>query len=345
MSPYLLPIIAIILGLFMLNKSANIFIDTSVSLSSILGMPTFIIGIVIIGFGTSVPELVISALASIQGQPGISIGNAYGSNIANIGLILGISALLMPLIIKPITIKKELVILLAVTLVSVWLLSDNYLSRIDGIILLLTLTVFMVFTVYFSMKQAKNEATNNFKDIALHEKMDVDIIIHDDNTKESSFSGSLVKTSVFILIGLVGIILSSHILVWGASEVAFLMGINELIIGLTIVAVGTSLPELASAIVSIRKKHNDLVLGNVIGSNFFNTLAVVGVAGAIHPLEIQANVLYRDMSIMTAMSVFILVLGYKGFFNIEVKVGRFAGAIFLSSYATYILYLLFQYFP
>lgn len=317
----LLPIAAIIAGLILLVWSADRFVDGSAATARYFGMPSLLIGIIIVGFGTSAPEMVVSALAATAGNPGIALGNAYGSNITNIGLILGFTALISPIAVSSQVVRKELPILLAISALAAWQIYDGELTRLDAIILLAVFALIMGTTIYQELKK-KNHAPQDAQDTQ--------------DAQESSMS--LPKAIMWLVLGLVLLIVSSRMLVWGAVEIAHALGISDLIIGLTIVAVGTSLPELASSIIAAIKNEHDIALGNIIGSNLFNTLAVVGIAGSIAPMEVSFEVLTRDVTVMCALTVALLIfaLGKKG----KARINRFEGALLLLSYIAYTVYLI-----
>ncbi|MCK0514238.1 calcium/sodium antiporter [Anaerobiospirillum sp. NML120448] len=317
----LLPIAAIIAGLILLVWSADRFVDGSAATARYFGMPSLLIGIIIVGFGTSAPEMVVSALAATAGNPGIALGNAYGSNITNIGLILGFTALISPIAVSSQVVRKELPILLAISAMAAWQIYDGELTRLDAIILLAVFALIMGTTIYQELKK-KNHAPQDAQDTQ--------------DAQESSMS--LPKAIMWLVLGLVLLIVSSRMLVWGAVEIAHALGISDLIIGLTIVAVGTSLPELASSIIAAIKNEHDIALGNIIGSNLFNTLAVVGIAGSIAPMEVSFEVLTRDVTVMCALTVALLIfaLGKKG----KARINRFEGALLLLSYIAYTVYLI-----
>lgn len=313
--------ISLIVGLIALVWSADKFIDGASSLAKSYGMPPLLIGMVIIGFGTSAPELVVSALAAYQGNPGIALGNAYGSNISNIALILGLTAILMPISVQSLVLKKELPILTIVTLISMGLIYDLELSRLDAVILLGVFCVLMVWTIYEGVRNSKDhlakEVESEFADL---KRM------------------PLNKAYLYLILGFLLLIISSRILVYGAVGIATAFGISDTIIGLTIVAIGTSLPELASSIIAARKGESDIALGNVIGSNLFNTLAVVGVAGIISPLTFEKEIFSRDVTVMLALTVSLFVFGF-GFKRMG-RINRVEGSILFVSYLAYATYLI-----
>ncbi|WP_151703047.1 calcium/sodium antiporter [Nitrincola alkalilacustris] len=320
----LLAVLAIIVGLGLLVWSADRFVDGAAATAQYAGMPPLLIGMVIIGFGTSAPEMFISAIAAFQGNPGLALGNGYGSNIANIGLILGLTALISPIAVKSGVLRQELPLLCGVTLVSGLLLLNGQISRLDAGLMLLVFAGVMYWTIHTSMKQHKD-------------------ILSTEIVAELKDDPMPLKTAVmWLLIGLVVLVISSRMLVWGAVDIAMALGVSDLVIGLTIVAVGTSLPELAAALVAVRKGEHDLALGNVLGSNLFNTLAVVGIAGVIHPLAVPAEVLYRDWPVMAALtlSLFITGYGFKG--PGKGRINRFEGGALLLTYVGYTSYLVYS---
>jgi len=317
----LLPLFAIVAGLALLVWSADRFVDGSAITARHLGMPPLLIGMVVVGFGTSAPEMVVSALAAWQGNPGIALGNAYGSNITNIGLILGLTAVLSPITVHSQVLRKELPILLGITALAAWQIHDNLLTRFDAWVLLGAFLMLMGLTVWQGVKEGKDT-------------------LGDDMTVELQARDMPLRNAVFwMCVGLVLLVLSSRVLVWGAVVIAQQLGVSDLIIGLTIIAIGTSLPELASSLIAVRKGEHDLALGNVIGSNFFNTLAVVGIAGVINPMAVAPEVFSRDISAMAALTLLLTVFAWsRG--RIPPRLNRLEGAVLLACYVGYNLYLL-----
>jgi cation:H+ antiporter len=314
-------LIAVAVGLALLVWSADRFVEGAAATARHFGMPALLIGMVIVGFGTSAPEMVVSALASWQGNPGIALGNAYGSNITNIALILGLTALFSPISVHSQVLRKELPILAIVTGFALLLMSDLELSLQDGWLHLAVFAGLMGWTVWQGLRKRRD---------AFGEEMEDELKVH----------GMPLNRALFWLAaGLVMLIVSSRILVWGAVNIAHHLGVSDLIIGLTIVAVGTSLPELASSVIAVRKNEHDIALGNVIGSNLFNTLAVVGIAGTIHPLPVDAAVISRDMMVMTLLTVSLFVFGY-GFRGPGTgRINRIEGGLLLACYIAYTTYL------
>ena len=317
----LLPSLAIPVGLALLVLSADRFVEGSASTARHFGMPPLLIGMVIVGFGTSAPEMVVSALAASQGNSGIALGNAYGSNITNIALILGVTALISPIAVHSQVLRKELPILTAVTALAAWQIWDGDITRTDALVLLAVFGALMAWTLW----QGARKETD-----ALGRQME----------KELEAREMPIRRAVlWLVVGLILLIVSSRILVWGAVEIAHGFGVSDLIVGLTIVAVGTSLPELASSIIAARKKEHDIALGNVLGSNLFNTLAVVGIAGTIHPMTVGPEVLSRDILVMGLLTVSLFVIGY-GFRGRPGRINRLEGTALLICYVGYTAYLI-----
>ena len=312
-------IIAMVVGLALLVWSADRFVEGAAATARYFGMPPLLIGMVIVGFGTSAPEMVVSALASWQGNPGIALGNAYGSNITNIALILGLTALISPIAVHSQVLRKELPILTLVTGFALLIMWDLELTLLDGWIHLAVFSVLMGWTIWQGLRQRSD---------ALGKEIEEQLVIHE---------MPLGKAILWLVIGLVLLIISSRILVWGAVNIAHALGVSDLIIGLTVIAVGTSLPELASSIAAIRKNEHDIALGNVLGSNLFNTLAVVGIAGVINPLAIDPAVISRDMTVMAVLTVSLFIIGYG--FRGPGRINRIEGALLLSCYIGYTAYL------
>ncbi|MFZ1955193.1 MAG: calcium/sodium antiporter [Desulfobacterales bacterium] len=311
--------LAVAFGLALLVWSADRFVEGSASFARHFGMPPLLIGMVIVGFGTSAPEMVVSALAASQGNPGIALGNAYGSNIANIALILGLTALISPLAVHSQVLRKELPILTAVTALTAYQLWDGELTRIDSLVLLGVFGGLMAWTIWQGLRK---------KSDALGSEIERELELH---------TMPIGRAIFWLVIGLVLLIASSRILVWGAVDLAHGFGVSDLIIGLTIVAVGTSLPELASSVMAVRKGEHDIALGNVLGSNLFNTLAVVGIAGTIRPMTVAREVFSRDILVMAVLTLTLFAIGYG--FRGPGRINRFEGAALLTGYMGYTAYL------
>ena len=325
----ILSVAAIVVGLVLLVWSADRFVDGAVGVAQFFGMSTFLIGMVIVGFGTSAPEMVVSILSALNDTPQLALGNAYGSNIANIALILGVTALIIPVVVQKQAMSRDIPILIAMTALTVILLMDGNVSRMDGIIVLASFVAIMTFNILSELRQKHKRKKSADKNEELE--------------SESNEKVSIVKSSLLLLVGLVLLIVSSRMLVWGAVNVAQALGVSDLLIGLTIVAVGTSLPELASSIAAARRGENDLAVGNVIGSNIFNTLVVVGLASVIAPIQAaDPEVMSRDVPIMSALTLllFLMCIPFKKKNGKQVSgFGRIGGALFLSLYIAYLVLL------
>lgn len=319
----ILSLAAILGGLILLVWSADRFVDGAASTARHFGMAPLLIGIVVIGFGTSAPEMIVSASSALSGSPGIALGNAYGSNITNIALILGLTAMIKPLLVNSDILKKELPILIAVTALSAYLLYDANVTRLDAIILLSVFFAYMGWTIIVALR-SKNDA--------LSEDVNAELAEHS--------AMSLGKSLMWLIVGLLLLMVSSQLLVFGAVEIAKFFGVSDLVIGLTIVAVGTSLPELASSIAAARKCEVDLALGNIIGSNLFNTLAVVGIAGVIEPMEATPEIFSRDIVIMSGLTVLLFFMCFNPRRNPNGgRINRLEGLVLFLAYVGYNLYL------
>ena len=312
--------LAILAGLALLVWSADRFVEGSAAAAGHFGMPPLLIGMVVVGFGTSAPEMVVSALAASQDNPGLALGNAYGSNITNIALILGITAVIAPIAVHSQVMRKELPILALVTLAAAWLLFDGELSRLDATGLLVLFALVLGWSIWSGMRKT---------DDVFATEMDAELATH---------PMPIRNAMLWLVVGLVLLIISSRILVWGAVDLATRFGVSDLVIGLTIVAIGTSLPELASSIIAARKGEHDLALGNILGSNLFNTLAVVGIAGSIAPMAVANEVLMRDIPVMVGLTLALFVLGYG--FRGPGRINRVEGAGLLAVFVGYTAYLL-----
>lgn len=318
----LLAIAAIVFGLGLLVWGADRFVIGSAALARTLGVPPLLIGLTVVGFGTSAPEILVSTMAALQGNTGIAIGNAIGSNIANIALILGMTALIAPLTVQSDMLRGEYPLLLAVSAGAFLLMIDHDLGRRDGILLLAGLVVVMLLLVRMGLHRRD------------HDPLADEI--------EAEIPGDLTTGVAlgWFAIGLVTLILSSRMLVWGSVEVASALGVSDLIIGLTIVAVGTSLPELAASIMSALKNEHDLAIGNVVGSNLWNILAVLGVPGLLAPGPIPAEAVDRDMLVMLALTLALFVMGRS--MHRRGVINRLEGGLLLCCFVAYQSWLVWQ---
>lgn len=323
----LLTAVALILvGFLLLIWSADLLVDNATELASRLGISTFLVGIVVVGFGTSAPEMFVSAMAALQDKGNLALGNALGSNITNIGLVLGSAALVRALPVTTTTAKVDIPIVIMTGVISIFLVSDGLLSNLDGFILLALLAAYLVWSAFFS-QGAGGELEIDVTVIDPHD-LDLSRIAHPKG-KSTSTAALLTVVSIALLM------LASRMLVSGAVTIAHYFEVGELIIGLTIVAIGTSLPELAAAISAARKGVHDMIIGNIIGSNVFNTLGVLGITGAIQATHIDTSALWRDFPVMFMFTVFMFVFALsKGSFS------RREGGVLLACYVIYICYLI-----
>jgi cation:H+ antiporter len=317
----LLNTLAILAGLAVLVWGADRFVSGAAALANNLGVSSMMIGLTIVGFGTSAPEILVSAIASANGNSGLAIGNAIGSNIANIGLILGLTALIIPLSVHSGVLKREYPLLLAVSLISLALMWDGELDRVDGAILALLLVGILSWMFYSAKTGAADPIAGEFEAE----------IPHDLPTR---------KAVIWLLLGLVALLASSRALVWGAANVATALGVSDVVIGLTIVAIGTSLPELAASIASALKGEHDIAIGNVIGSNLYNILAVLSLPGLIAPGPFPPEVLYRDQPTMIGLTVMLFLMGYG--FGDQGRINRFEGLVLLCLFIGYQSLLFFS---
>ncbi|WP_339805886.1 calcium/sodium antiporter [uncultured Marinobacter sp.] len=316
----ILALLAIVAGLVLLVWSADRFVDGAAATAGHLGMPPLLIGMVVIGFGTSAPELAVSVMAAADGNPGLALGNAYGSNITNIALIIGLVALISPIDVHSGIIRRELPILLGLTLLAGWQLIDGSLSRTDGWVLLAVFFAVMGWSVVQGIRGKDDALTGQSEAELLEQPM------------------PLKRAVMWLIVGLLLLLVSSRLLVWGAVYIAQALGVSDLIIGLTIVAIGTSLPELAAGLASVRKNEHDLILGNIIGSGIFNTLAVVGIAATIQPLAVESVLLHRDWMLMAALTLGLLIMG-MGYRGRKGRINRVEGAFLVAIYIGYTGYL------
>ncbi|CAG8998950.1 MAG: Inner membrane protein YrbG [Candidatus Celerinatantimonas neptuna] len=317
---------AILIASFvLLIWSADRFVFGAAAIARNLGISPMVIGLTIVAMGSSAPEIMVSATASLGGKLNTAIGNAIGSNITNITLVLGVTALLKPILVGSSTLRREIPLMLIATIVTGYLLHDNYLSRLDGFILI---TLFVIFMGYLTWKSQKQ-----------HRKK-VDHI--DEDEMIAQFEAEVpnrIKTSkalFWLIFGLILLPMSSDYLVHSATSIARYFGISELVIGLTIIAIGTSLPELAASIVSVIKKEADMALGNIIGSNIFNLLVVLSICGVLAPGKVDPHAFSRDYWWMLATSFAILVLAVL---VRPRQINRFAGGLLLATFIGYQLML------
>jgi len=314
----LLPWVAILVGFAGLIWSADRFVDGSATIASNFGVSKLIVGLTVVAFGTSAPEVIVSISSSLKDAGDLAVGNALGSNLANVGMVLGITALIAPLPIKKHILKEEFLIMLAIMALSGFFLFDGTLKTWEGLILVTLLLPLLLWIAY----RKKN---------------------HPEELEDLPDSMPTKWAALWFIIGLTALIISAEILVWGAKIIAMNFGVSPLIIGLTIVAVGTSLPELAASIMSALKGHHDIAIGNIIGSNIFNLLLVMGIAPIIKPITMETIVFSRDFASMGGITLvlgtFMLISYLKNRSgddqNNYSTLGRLAGIILLVLYGAY----------
>ena len=309
-------ILAIAGGFVLLTWSADRFVVGASALAYNLNVSPLIIGLTIVSMGTSAPEILVSAVASLQGNGGLAIGNALGSNIINVGLILGVTALVTPLNVHSSIVRREMPVLVGVMVLGLLLLLDGSLGRIDGIILLTGMALMLVWMTRIGMKEKSS-----------HDP------VSEEFADEVPTGMSMTRAGVWTLVGALALLASSKLLVWGAVAIAQSMGISDLVIGLTIVALGTSLPELAASLMSALKNEHDIAIGNIIGSNIFNLLAVLGLPGLLNPGPVDASVLTRDYPVMIflTLALFVMAYGLRG----PGRINRLEGGLLVAAFVGY----------
>jgi len=316
-------ILAIASGFVLLTWSADRFVAGASAIAYNLKVSPLIIGLTIVSLGTSAPEILVSAMASLQDNAGLAIGNALGSNIINTGLILGLTAVIVPLNVHSSIVKRELPVMLLVMLLVLLLLFDGTLGQFDGTVLLCGMAAMLVWMVH--MGRRSQSSTDP---------------ISEEFADEIPTNLSMGRAVFWLIIGGLILLASSRLLVWGAVEIAQSMGVSDLVIGLTIVALGTSLPELAASLMSALKGEHDIALGNIIGSNIFNLLAVLGLPGLIAPGPISPEVLTRDYPVMISLSIalFAMAYGLRG----PGRITRLEGSILIIAFCSYQTLLYFS---
>lgn len=311
-----LPVISLFLGFAALVWSADRFLAGAAASARHLGMAPVMIGMTVVSVGTSAPEIVVAVAAALDGTPVLAVGNAIGSNIANIGLVLGVTALLAPLPFSRGVLRSELPWLMGATVVAILCLADLHMGLLDGLVLLTGLGIVI-------WKLVRDPGTEDAQDIL----------------EELEELPSLGRGAAFLwlLSGLLVLLVSAEVLVWAASELALALGVSELVVGLTIVAVGTSLPELAATVGSALKGHVDIAIGNVVGSNILNILAVLAVPGLLAPSNLSPDVLWRDAAMMSALTLLLVLFAY-GISNRPV-ITRFEGLVVAVAWTGYMVLL------
>lgn len=316
--------VILILGFAALVWSADRFVYGAAALAKNMGIPTLIIGLTVVAMGSSAPEMMVSASAALAGKTDTAVGNAVGSNITNILLVLGITALLRPLSVSSTTLKREMPLVLLVSIASWYIFSDNFFSFTEGVALLVGFIVFLVGLVIISLRD-KNQAADPFVSEAC------------EDVPDNVSTGSAV---FWLIIGMILLPVSSHYLVESAVDIAKFFGLSDLVIGLTIIAIGTSLPELAACVAGVLKNEDDLALGNIVGSNLFNILAVLPLAGIINPSVVDPSAANRDAIIMIGATLALIAMSLN--FRGSRRINRIEGGLLLIAFVVYQGYIFSQ---
>ena len=312
----------VIVGLLLLVWGADRFVHGAAATARNLGVPPLLIGLTIVAVATSAPEILVSIVASLRGEPDLAIGNAIGSNIANIGMVLGVVAILRPVELKSATLRRDMPALLAVTLLTVALFLDSFLSRVDGLVLLTGLIIVMFWLTRLGFRSSSSDP--------LQAEFDAEIPKH-----------KSMRVAIFwLLVGIATLLVGAELMVDGAIEIAKALGVSEVVIGVTLVALATSLPELAVSVVSAFRGEYGLAIGNIVGSNIFNLLAVIGIAGVIQPAALPPSVLSLHIFVMVAFTLVLFAMTYE--YDGSGRITRLEGFALLGAYLAYQAYVVVQ---
>ncbi|WP_416306230.1 calcium/sodium antiporter [Neptunicella sp. SCSIO 80796] len=304
-----------LVGLTLLSWSADRFVYGASALAGNLGISPMIIGLTIVAMGSSAPEIMVSFTASFAGNPDTAVGNALGSNITNIALVLGATALFKPMLVASSTLKREMPMLIAATLLGIYCLADQQLSRNEGIVLIIAFFVAIFAVCWLSMHADKKDRLEQ----EISDELDLDV--------------KMPKALMWLVIGMILLPVSAQYMVGSAVNIAKFFGMSDLIIGLTIIAIGTSLPELAASVVSMRKGEDDMALGNIIGSNIFNILAVLAMPGLVAPGSVDADAAGRDSYVMLALTLLLVIFSFN--FRGQRRINRWQGGVLLALFILY----------
>ena len=315
-------LLEIVAGLVLLVWGADRFVHGAAAVARNLGVGALMIGLTVVAFATSAPEIIVSVLAALRGEADLAIGNAIGSNTANIGLVLGAAAMLRPIELTSATLRREMPALLAVSLLTVTLFLDSYLSRVDGLVLLIGLVIVMVWLTRLGLKTSATDP------------------MLADYEAEIPTDVSMTMAIVWLLVGLGMLLVGADFVVDAAIDIARELGVTEIVIGVTLVALGTSIPELAVSIVSAIKGEYGLAIGNIVGSNIFNLLAVIGVAVTIQPSAVAPSVLSLHIFVMAAFTLVLFAMTYE--YDGKGRINRAEGAALFASFVGYVSYVVTQ---
>ena len=316
----LLAIPALLAGLILLVWGAERVVQGASTLAARRGLSPLLVGLVVVGFGSALPELVVAVTAAVRGHPALALGSAWGANIVAMSLVLGTALWIAPLTLRSQLLRRELPLLLAATVMTAALVGDGVLSRIDAGLLLLGFAALLV----WSWRQLKRSSG--------------DALAQETRTEMAALPGSTARAILMALTGSVSLGAGSLLLVWGGIEVAVWLGVSDLILGLSVIALGTTLPELAACVVAVRKGEDDIALGHVLGAGLFNTLAVAGLAGLIEPLDLPPQALWRDLLVMAGLALGLYLLGRET--GRPVRLGRRTGQALVGVYLLHTLALL-----
>ena len=312
----------VIVGLLFLIWGADRFVHGAAATARNLGIPPLLIGLTIVAMATSAPEILVSVVAALRGEPDLAIGNAIGSNIANVGLVLGVVALLRPVELKSATLRREMPALLAVSLLTVSLFLDSYLGRVDGLVLLAGLVIVMIWLIRLGLRSSAGDPLQADFDAEIPKHMSMRVAIF------------------WLLVGIATLLLGAQWMVNGAIDIAKLLGVSEVVIGITMVALATSIPELAVSMVSAFRGEYGLAIGNIVGSNIFNLLAVIGVAATIHPAVLPPSVLSLHIFVMVAFTLVLFAMTYE--YEGRGQITRVEGLALIAAYLAYQGYVVAQ---
>jgi len=312
----------VIVGLLFLIWGADRFVHGAAATARNLGIPPLLIGLTIVALATSSPEILVSVVAALRGEPDLAIGNAIGSNIANIGLVLGVVVLLRPVELKSATLRREMPALLAVTLLTVSLFLDSYLGRVDGLVLLAGLVIVMIWLIRLGFRSSAGDPLQAEFDAEIPKHMSMRVAI------------------LWLVVGIATLLLGAHWMVDGAIDIAKILGVSEVVIGITMVALATSIPELAVSVVSAFRGEYGLAIGNIVGSNIFNLLAVIGIAATIQPAALPPSVLSLHIFVMVAFTLVLFAMTYE--YEGRGQITRFEGLALIAAYVAYQGYVVAQ---
>ena len=312
----------VIVGLILLIWGADRFVHGAAAIARNLGVAPLMIGLTIVSFATSAPEVLVSVVAALRGEPDLAVGNAIGSNIANIGLVLGVVALIRPIELKSATLRREMPALLAVSLLTVALFLDSHLSRVDGGVLLMGLAIVVIWLVRLGLRSSASDP------------------LQQDFEAEIPSDMRMTMAVTWLVVGLAALLFGANLLVEGAIQIARAIGVSEVVIGITLVALATSLPELAVSAVSAVRGEYGLAIGNIVGSNIFNLLAVVGVAAAIQPAVLPPEVLSLHIFVMVAFTLVLFAMTYE--YDGRGAISRFEGFALLAAFLAFTVYVVTQ---